>query len=210
MSVMVDRERLEIENPAIQTVGDLLAHLHKQNRLVTKLLIDGEEPDLSRIGEVRQQALAGRTLFIETTEPQKMALDVLDQVEAQLAESDRLKADAVDLLQRNQPVRAMEKLSGCFSTWQAAQEAVLKVARLLRIDLERIRVAGRAIGALIGEFAGQLRQVKQTLENRDFVTLSDILAYETSQTSNQWRAALGAIRDAISPPSRHGAAIGSR
>ena len=199
MSVTVDHERLATEELGLLTVGQVLAHLQQENRLVTNLLIDGEEPDLGRIGAVRQSALEGHTLFIETAEPRQMALDVLGQVEAQFEEADRLKADAVDLLAHNQPVRAMEKLSGCFSTWQAAQESVLKVARLLRIDLEVVRVAGRALSGLIGEFAGQLRQIKRALEHRDFVTLSDILSYETTETSSHWRSALSAIRDAITP-----------
>ena len=88
----------------------------------------------------------------------------------------------------------MERLSGCFSTWQNAQESVLKTAQLLRIDLNAVQVAGRSLTTLLHDFTEQLRQIKSALENRDFVHLGDILDYEITQTSSQWRAALQAMR----------------
>ena len=197
MSVTVDQEPLAVEKMGFRTVGEVLAHLRRDNRLVTNLLIDGREPDLNRIGTVRQAPLTGHTVYIETAEPRQMALDVLAEVESHLAEADRLKADAVDLLQRNQPVKAMEKLSGCFTTWHTAQESVRKISQLLGIDLETVRVSGLSLSTLMQEFAAQLRQIKASLEQRDFVTLSDILTYEATETSTQWRLALAAIRDVI-------------
>ena len=198
MSVTVDHERLEVESLGLRTVGQVLSHVHKDNRLVVNLLIDGREPDLDHLPQVRQSPINGLTLFIETAEPREMALEVITEVESQLREADRLKGEAVDLLQKSGgAVKAMEKLSGCFSTWHNAQESVVKVARLLRIDLDDVNVAGRSLSALIAEFSGQLRQVRQALEARDFVTLGDVLAYEMTETSTQWRGALGAIREVI-------------
>ena len=197
MSVTVDHEPLAAEALGLTTVGEVLSHLRRDNRLITNLLIDGREPDLNRIGTVRQAPLTGHTVFIETAEPREMAIEVIEAVETQLKEADRLKSDAVELLQRNQPVKAMEKLSGCFTTWQTAQESIRKVGQLLKIDLDVVRVAGRSLSSLMQDFATQLRQIKTSLEQRDFVTLSDILTYEATETSTQWRAALVAVRDAI-------------
>lgn len=197
MSVTVDQEPLAVEKMGFRTVGEVLAHLRRDNRLVTNLLIDGREPDLNRIGTVRRAPLTGHTVYIETAEPRQMAVEVLEEVESQLTEADRLKTDAVDLLQRNQPVKAMEKLSGCFTAWQTAQESVRKISQLLGIDLEAVRVSGLSLSALMQEFAAQLRQIKLSLEQRDFVTLSDILTYEATETSTRWRLALDAIRNVI-------------
>jgi hypothetical protein len=122
---------------------------------------------------------------------------VLAEVEEQLGEADRLKGEAVDLLQRNAAVRAMERLSGCFSTWQHAQESLLKTAQLLRIDLTRVTVGGSSLAEVCGNFITQLREVKQAMEDRDFVTLADVLTYEMTQTSRQWREAIGAMKGVI-------------
>ena len=197
MSVMVDQERLEVERLGLRTIGQVLSHLQRDNRLVVNLLIDGHEPDFDRLPQVRQSPVDAHTLFIETAEPCAMALEVLAEVEAQLGEADRLKGEAIDLLQRGVAVKAMERLSGCFTTWHNAQESVEKVARLLRIDLDDVRVADGSLADLIAEFSGHLRQVKLALEGRDFVTLGDVLQYEMTETSTLWRAALGAVRELV-------------
>jgi hypothetical protein len=197
MSVTVDHQPLEADQLGLKTIGQVLAHIQKARRLVVHVLLDGEEPDLNRLAELKAAPLLGHTLFIETTEPSRMAFDVLTQVEAQLAEADRLTADAVNLLRDNQNLKAMEKLRGCFSTWQHAQESVLMVAQLLRVDLSRIQVDGRPFVAVLGEFAQQLKLIKSALENRDFVSLVDTLVYEVSESSTNWRAAIRTIKSVI-------------
>lgn len=195
MAVIVDRAELATDGLGLQTVGQVFAHLQKSGRLVVDVLIDGQQPDLSEMGALRRLLLAGHMVFVETADPRELVLGALAEVEAQLAEADRLRGEASDLILRNQNHKAMEKLSGCFSTWQHAQESVLKTAQLLRLDLERVHIEGAALTDMVGEFATQLRSIKGALESRDFVGLNDILTYEATQTSTRWRAAVGTIRE---------------
>jgi hypothetical protein len=200
MPVTVDHEQLaddKIEAMGLRTVGQVLSHVQRENRLVVNLLIDGCEPDLSSISTVKASPVSGRNLFIETAEPRAMAMEVLAEVDTQLAEADRLRREAVDLLQRNHPAPAMERLSGCFTTWNNAQETVTKTAQLLRIDLDLVMIEMRSLSELLSDFTGQLREIRGALESRDFVTLSDILAYEATQTCSHWRQALEAIREIV-------------
>jgi hypothetical protein len=197
MPVTVDHQPLPTETLGLTTVGQVLAHLHQQDRLVVNVLIDGSEPDLNQLGTIKQSALNGHTLFIETAEPREMAMDVLEAVETQLDEADRLKHDAVEALQANQLFGAMQKLSGCFTTWQHAEQSVTKVAQLLRIDLSRVTVDGTPFNLILGAFEQSLRGIKTALENRDYVGLCDILTYETTEMSNQWRSALQSMRSTI-------------
>jgi hypothetical protein len=198
MSVTVDRQPLEAEHMGLRTVGQLLAHLQKENRLVVHVLIDGQEPDLGQMGSVRKLPLDRHTLFVETADPRELALDALGAVESQLDEADRLRGETSDLIVAGNNQKAMEKLAGCFSTWQSAQESVLKTAQLLRVDLEQVRVDGRPLTEGVQEFAGQLRHIKDALENRDFVQLNDILTYEAPETTAHWRAAITSLRDIVS------------
>ena len=197
MPVTVDDSPLRAEELGLRTVGQVLAHLKREKRLVVHVLIDGLEPDLQRLGDVRKSPLKDHHVFIETADPREMAMDVLKQVESQLGEADRIKNEAAKLLQSNQNTRAMEKLSGCLTTWQHAQESLLNTARLLKIDLDQIVIGGRPLTELIVQFAEQLKQIRTSLENRDFVTLGDVLIYETEQTSSQWRLALEELRRMI-------------
>src|ERR671938_120275 len=74
-----------------------------------------------------------------------------------------VQREACDLLQRGSAGKAMEKLSGCFTTWHAAQESVLKTAQLLRIDLAAIRIEGQALADMLAEFTGHLREIRSAL-----------------------------------------------
>jgi hypothetical protein len=198
MSVTVDHEHLEVELLGLRTVGQVLSHLQRDNRLVVNLLIDGREPDLDHLCEVKRVPVNAHTLFIETAEPRDMALEVLAETESQLADADRLKGEAVDLLRRNGAAsKAMEKLSGCFRTWHNAHESVVKTAQLLRIDLERVRVEDATLAEFLSDFTAQLRQIKLALEARDFVTLGDVLSYDLADAGAKWAAALGAVRDVV-------------
>ncbi|HYE17663.1 MAG TPA: hypothetical protein VEA69_04420 [Tepidisphaeraceae bacterium] len=192
-SVTVDHQSMPVQEMGFETVGQVLAHLQKDNRLVVHVLIDGREPDLAEMGDLRRTPLRDHTLFVETADPRQLAGNVLKEVEEQLAEADRLRAEASELIVKGQNQRAMEKLSGCFTTWQHAQESVLKTAQLVRLDLQDVIVDGRPLSEMVGEFAGQLRSIKVALENRDFVGLNDILTYEAAETSDRWRRAVGEV-----------------
>jgi hypothetical protein len=197
MAVTVDQSPLKTDELGLCTVGQVLAHLQRKNRLVVNVLIDGRSPDLERMGSLRQSPLNGHTVFIETADPSEMARGVLAAVGEQLLDADRLRTEAADLLQQNQNMRAMEKLAGCFSAWQNAQQSIEGVAQLMRMDLGTIVVDGRIIPDFLVDFAEQLRQIKSSLEARDFVMLSDILVYETTQAAAQWRAILAALAERI-------------
>lgn len=197
MSIMVDHEPLAAESLGLETVGQVLSHVQRDNRLVVQLLIDGREPDLNQMSRVRQANVIGHTLYIETATPRDMAVEVLDEIDSQLVEADRIKSDVCGLLQQGSPGKAMEKLSGCFSIWQAAHEAVVKVAQLLRVDLDRFRIGAQSITEMAGTFSDRLRDLRTALENRDFVMLGDILEYEMTQSSQQWRDAMASLRGAV-------------
>jgi hypothetical protein len=199
MSVTIDHEPLTAEEMGWTTVGQVLSHIQKDNRLVVQVLLDGREPDMDRVGALRQSLLTGHTLYIETAEPSEMAREVLDEAETQLADADRLKSDACDLLQRNQPSDAMQKLSGCFTRWHHAQDAVLKTAQLLRVDLNTLRLGATPLSTGLGALAEQLRRIKSSLEMRDYVTLSDILSYEIDEAATPWRLTIDLLRGQAQP-----------
>jgi hypothetical protein len=197
MSVTIDHEMLAVESLGLNTVGQVLSHVSRANRLVVNLLIDGAQPDLAAIGEIRQSSLLGKTLFIETADPRGMALDVLGEVEKQMDQADRLAGDCVDYLRQEKTSDAMSRLAGCFTIWHHAQESLLKTAQLLRIDLERISVGDRSLQDVVGEFSEQLKLIKSSLEDRDYVTLADVLTYDTATTTANWREALKAMQRTI-------------
>jgi hypothetical protein len=196
MAVTIDDSPLAVDELGLTTVGHVLTHVARENRLVVNVLIDGEEPDLDQMPAVRAVSLVGRTVYVETADPREMALAVLDEVASHLNEADTYRSEAVDALSAGQHSRAMQKLNACFGIWQHANQSVVKTAQLLRIDLSQTYVADQSISELLAGFAGQLRTIKGALESRDFVSLADTLAYEMTETSAVWASAIDALRAA--------------
>ena len=194
MSVTVDDEPLAADSLGFATVGDVLAHLRARNRLVVHVLIDGREPDLGRLESLREQQLGGHAVFIETIEPQRIASDVFDQVESLLTDADELRTQAVDHLQAGEHADALKKLGTCFTTWNHTQESIEKIARLLKIDLDRIVLDQGTLQVFLATFTTQLNDIRTALESRDYSHLGDILAYEAHDAGDKWRQAIGAMR----------------
>lgn len=198
MTVTVDSETLPVEQLGLSTVGDVLSHLQQNNRLVTQVLIDGREPDLSLVPQLRGRSLLGHTIFIETSQPCEIAIDVLNEVEQQMDQADLARIAAIDHLSAGEPNKALQKMAGCFTIWSSAQEAISKVSQLLRVDLELVRVDDTTLASALQAFADQLKCIRETIEARDYVGLSDVLHYEVGQTVRQWRDALTQLRAIVS------------
>lgn len=195
MSVTVDDEPLAAELLGLSTVGQVLSHLQARNRLVVHVLIDGREPNLERIDALRNQPLSDRVVYIETVEPHRIAAEVFDSVQILLIEADQLRAQAVEHLQAGEHADALKKLANCFTTWTHTQASVEKVARLLRVDLERVQLSnGRSLRAWLNTFTGQLGEIRSALEARDYSQLADVLAYEAHDAGTRWQEAVDAIR----------------
>jgi hypothetical protein len=197
MSVTVDDQPLAVETLGLRTLGQVLSHLRSRERLVVHLMVDGREPDLEQMDALRAQPVAQRAIYIETVEPKRIAADVFDSVESLLDDAETLRAQAVTHLQAGEHADALKKLGTCFTTWNNTQDSIEKVSRLLGIDLERIELTDSPLQAWLEQFAQQLTDIRSALEARDYVALSDILAYEAHDTSGRWREAIVAIRHAI-------------
>lgn len=197
MTVTVDHEPLAVGDLGFQTVGQVLSHLQNENRMVVQVLIDGQEPQPGQLAAMRQTALAGHCVYIETADPRILALEVIEEICQQLQSAEQFKAEAAQLLQQGQMPRALQQLNSCLRIWQDAQDAIHKTAELLRIDLDALRAGDRPLREALSEFAEQLRAVRNALGQRDFVSLGDVLAYETAQTTSNWLACMEAMRNMI-------------
>lgn len=197
MSVKVDDQIMPAEELGLKTVGQVLSRLKRDNRLIINVTIDGQQPDPLRIRAIKKYPVAQHTVYIETADPRQMAREVLDEVEAQLSEAERLKTETTRLLNSQQFAPAIERLGGCFKMWQHAQESLLKTAQLLRVEPERIKVHGRALTELLAEFTTHLRQVRSALDVRDFATLGELLTNKMTRAVEQWRDAIRSFRGVI-------------
>lgn len=202
MSVTVDHESFEAESLGLRTIGQLLLYLQQSGRLVVQFLFDGVSPDVELMSTLRKEPLDGHTLYLETVDPRELAVDVLDQISQHLSDTDEIRRGIVNLLREGALAKAMERLAGCFSVWQQTQDTILKTAQLLQLDLNHVRWEQGSLGELLEEFKAQLGQLRIALQDRDYVTLADVLAYEMSQTAQKWQFAIESLGRAAQLPAR--------
>lgn len=194
MSVTVDDVTLEPSSLGLTTVGEVLSHVARKNRLVVQLLIDGTEPDLSRMDDVRAQPLDGRTVFIETAPPLALVREVLVAVDETFVTAEQLREQAAEAFRLGDGSSGLAKLSGCFATWHTAQDSLGKVARLLRVDLGQVHTEdGRTVMAVLERFAENLRMLRDALEARDYVLCCDVLTYDLADLRGEFKLATAAL-----------------
>jgi hypothetical protein len=187
MPVTIDDAEIDAATLGLQTVGQVLSHAARDNRLVTQLLIDGQVPDLGLLDALRQEPVSDRTVFIETATALSLALDALEAMATETDNAQRLQSEAVDLLEKNDTTGALQRLGGCFTIWQSSRETVQKVAALMGIDLDGVMIRNTPLPAVMGKFGDQLRQLRSALEAGDFVLLMDVVGYEMADTVADWR-----------------------
>lgn len=195
MAVTIDDLPLATNDLGLSTIGDVLSHVGRENKLVVQILIDGTEPDMRALDAVRGRRLDDCVLYVETARPAQVACEVLDAVDQGLEEAEAFRLESAELFRSGDPAVALQKLAGCFSYWHNAQDSVGKIAKLLRVDLEAARTdANRPVKDIIETFAVQLRQLRDALESRDYVLCCDVLTYDMEGITPDWRAATSTLR----------------
>ena len=202
MPVTIDHEDLKASEQGLSTVGQVLERLHKQRRLVVRLVIDGKAPDLRDLPSLRSTPLNSHAIFIETATPVDAAIEVLVGAYQELNNADRTREEAADLLRTNLWKPAMEKIARLLKQWQQAQTAILSVGKLFKLDLDHLPINERPLRILSEEFARQLRDLQSAIQSADLVAITDVLVYETAHTGDNWRAVIESVREVIAKPMR--------
>lgn len=197
MHIYVDDNPFAISDLSGKTVRDVAQEIREslapQQRMLVAIFLNGQtqpvppgqiEPTLdSPVSQYER-------IDFQSAVPQTLAREVLKQARALVAEATPVCQQAGELLASNQTARAMELLGNCFVVWNQVQESMSRSVQLLGLDLSKIEVKGRPADEVLQQFADQLRQVKEALENRDYVQLSDILQYELQEVAPRWQGLL--------------------
>lgn len=181
-----------------QIAMDIRQDLAGKKRMLVAIYTDGRLVPSDELEAVLDSP-AGRyeKVDFQSAVPQTLAREVLRHAREMVAEAAPLCQQAGELLSGGQTARAMELLGNCIGVWNQVQESLVKSAGLLGLDLARLQVEGGNVNDLMEDFAAQLRQVKEALENRDYVQLSDILQYELPDVAPRWQTLLDQVVEHI-------------
>jgi len=194
MPVKIDDQPVSLEAGSLRA---LLAaardHLAPAGRMVVQVQVDGQPVVDEALDSDQPADFAGKEVQMFSATPAELAVGALEQSREQIAEARQQQEDAAELLQKDEPAKALDLVGGSIAGWIQAQQAVTSVAQLLGLDLTAIKVDDQDVASRTQELLTRLVELKELLEANDHVALADALAYEWPETTDRWDAALGAM-----------------
>lgn len=166
--------------------------LAPKGRVVVEVRVDGEPITGLSLDDDKPTA-TGSDIRVYSARPGDLVVGILEEVRTGLAQSQQMQQQAAELLQQDDPARAMDLVKQSIDGWLQAQQAVGQSAQLLQLDLSAIRVDDQSVLERMNELITNLVALKDVVVANDFVTLADALQYEWPQITERWDAALGAI-----------------
>lgn len=166
--------------------------LAPSGRVVVEVKVDGQSitgPDL----DADQPTATTSDIRVYSAKPSDLVVGILEEVRTQLAASQEMQQKAAELLQQDDPAKAMDLVKESINGWLQAQQAVGQSAQLLQLDLQAILVDDQPVIERMNELIGSLTELKDIVVANDFVTLADALQYEWPDITDRWDAAIGAI-----------------
>lgn len=170
-----------------------------RGRMIVDITLDGVPVDIS---DLETSVRAGASLAAEheiritTAEPADLVSQVLRDAAGALEEADALQQSAAESIQAGRLPQAMESLSAALGIWSSVQQALAVGAQVPGLDL-MAELASDHHQQALARLNTHLRAIRQALEARDPVGLSDTLLYDLPDVVVQWRSLLHELRQRL-------------
>lgn len=201
MDILVDDRPYESTPAPEQTVGQLANELcgnatGPARRLVTELKCDGE----SLSGDVLNAALnrpinSFSRLEFQTQPVGNMVRATMDQAISLFENATAHREQAADLLSEGQHQEAMKALQQYLQVWQQVQQTVVVSLQAMETDFESLTANGQSAGEVLELIRTQLEELKDSMQQGDFVLVADVLRYELAEPFDLWLQLMKQIRD---------------
>lgn len=183
--------------------GDLGTVLDAANRRVKtegRVIVEVKVGERTLVGETlraaREENVSGQEVQLISADPSELALTTLRQVRQLLTEAKEGFGAAAQAFQTDDGAGGMSKLGKAMDIWHQLPTAILHSAGLLNINLDEMP-AELSLNAASHELADRLRQLRESVQANDTVTLADALTYEWPKVAELWDRILIALINRI-------------
>lgn len=195
MQVFLDQRPLESESPSPATLAEWAAlaslQARSHDRVIVGISCDGRPVEAERLDSLLdEQAEQFHRVEFNTCRTATLAGAALGQAAEVLGQLCNSQTTAAELLHKGQHERAIEILQTTFAGWNQVQQAVAKSSQLLNWSLDDMTLGDEPISATFQKLADVLGEVRQALENQDYVLLADLLQYEFGPLAARWQQLL--------------------
>ncbi len=198
MQILIDEVPCNMDagtvGEAIKSASDLA---RDRGRLIVDVTVDGSRLTEADLTSSRRHDEAAEIIRFTSADPVEIVTHAFEDAQDALAEANELQREAAELLQSDQHTVAMDKLNEAVAIWLSVQEAIVKGAQVVGLDLDTVNVGGAPLQDMIHRLNECLKIVRRGLQDRDEIALADTLLYEFPQVVEQWRGLLRDLRARI-------------
>jgi len=173
----------------------LRSALAREGRVLTEVLLDGDEPTaeawaalqaepLERVGPVR----------ITTASPLMAAASALDTIIASLPALRAEQVRAIERLTAGRRADGLRAFGGCVQMWQVIQQSVIQIVEWLS---DVLADSGADLVGAGEQLADALRSIESALQADDTSALCDVIEVELHPLIDRWLTVLGVLADDV-------------
>jgi hypothetical protein len=185
-----------VENTQIQTddqtIGDIVMQarnvLDGSGRMIVGITCNGETITPEKINEIMSDSISNyQEVEFQTAFPIDLAKNSLYACREFLKDITDTLHQSIDKLHQSQIQEAMSLLGPMFGKLNDTYRGVMGTFQLMNIDPESIELANGNAKKFMNDLVRKLQEIKQSLENQDYVQLTDLFEYELLPVVTEWQ-----------------------
>jgi len=168
--------------------------------IVISLACDGQPVEADRLQEVLDSPLEKfdriemRTVRVR----EQVAAALLQSIDV-LHDSSQMRESVADCLNQGRHEQAMDEMRKLLEAIRQVQQTTLISCQLLGIEPATVRADDVEFNSILNDVRNSLTELKDSMENQDFVLVSDLLRYELAGPLEGWLAILNQLHSQADP-----------
>jgi hypothetical protein len=168
------------------------------SRLVVGVAVNGQEfQDRDLEAELPQPLVEDAQVDLETADRLTVAVGALRAMAAEMADAARLQTEIARQLNAGQVAEGVRRIGEFVRSWQTCRNVVVQCGALVGRNLLHERSDSGTVAECLVELVARLRSLRDALDARDVVLLTDLAQYELPDLCSRWEKLLLHLADAV-------------
>lgn len=192
MNVLINNEEVALDIDERPAFGDVIEQAEKfsseQGKIITEITLNGEVVTPDEEAAKKFDPCDGSTvieMLMDT--PQSIIIKALGEADKDLPAIAENLRQVASYLQTGSRQAAFSLFSESIEQWKQVINLFRIVESALQIDAKSIVIGGRSLDCVQGELLELLLETRNSMQDDDAVTLSDLLEYELAPNIEQQR-----------------------
>lgn len=192
MQVFIDNQPLLTPAP-LTTLGAALAAVRGKagDRLVVEVEADGKPVPGEHFSQPPSTSPYAGVLRVKTADAATLLRDSLMYAATAVRDMRPRQIAAAEMIQASNTSEAMAALTEVISCWEQAKQ-VIHLAGSLGVTVPA-GLGDAEVTRAVSELGRSLEEIRRSLRDQDWSSLSDVLAYDMPGLSDRWGTLLGEL-----------------